>query len=178
VAPGGEHAAPTPAASDLEADVDLAIAADPYRWQIAGDWRRAAEAWRAMGCPYEEARALGEGDEPARRTALELLDRLGGRPLAERIRRALREAGARAVPRGMNEPTRRHIAGLTRREAEVLALLARGLTNAKIATALSRSPRTVEHHVEAILEKLEAASRDDAVAIAQARGLLDPAAEK
>jgi len=165
-------------ASGVEVEVDLDVAADPYRWQIAGDWRRAAEAWRAMGCPYEEARALGEGDEPAQRKALEALDRIGGRPLAERIRRALRDAGARAVPRGANEPTRQNVAGLTRRETEVLALLARGLSNAKIAAQLSRSPRTVEHHVEAILAKLATSTRDDAVAIAQERGLLGAAAEK
>ena len=176
---GERSATPTAtAASGIGTDIDLAVAADPYRWQIDGDWRGAADAWRAMGCPYEEARALGEGDEPARRQALDMLDRLGGRPLAERIRRALRDAGARAVPRGMNEPTRQNVAGLTRREAEVLALLARGLTNAKIAATLSRSPRTVEHHVEAILDKLAAASRDEAVAIAQARGLLGPVAKK
>ena len=156
---------------------DLRDAAEPYRWQIEGDWQRAADAWRAMGCPYEEARALGEGDEPAQRAALAVLDRLGARPLAERIRRALREAGVRAVPRGANEPTRQNAAGLTRREAEVLALLARGYRNAQIAAELSRSPRTIEHHVEAILAKLGAATREQALAVARERGLL-PAVRK
>ena len=138
----GDVAAPAPAGV-----VDLGDAADPYRRQIEGDWQNAAAAWRAMGCPYEEARALGEGDEPAQRAALALLDRLGARPLAERIRRVLRDAGARAVPRGANEPTRLNVAGLTRREAEVLELLARGYRNARIAAeavalaAHGRAPR-------------------------------------
>ncbi|MDE2370741.1 MAG: helix-turn-helix transcriptional regulator, partial [Burkholderiales bacterium] len=149
-----------------------ADAAEPYRWQIDGDWARAAAAWRARGCPYEEARALGEGDETAQRAAIAALDRLGARPLAEQIRRALRVAGVRAVPRGASEPTRQHAAGLTRRESEVLALLARGFSNARIAATLSRSPRTIEHHVEAILGKFAVTSRAAAVAAARERGLL------
>src|SRR5215510_965087 len=40
---------------------DIAV---PYRLQMAGNWRAAAEAWKQIGCPYEEAIALADGDEP------------------------------------------------------------------------------------------------------------------
>ncbi|MEP7294628.1 MAG: AAA family ATPase [Burkholderiales bacterium] len=146
--------------------------AEPFRLQIQGHWKEAAAAWRGMGCPYEEARALGDGDEAAQRVALDILDGLGARPLAERIRRQLRQAGARAVPRGAQARTRANAAGLTAREFAVLELLADGWRNAQIAQRLSRSPRTVEHHVEAILGKLDVATRGEAVATARRRGLL------
>jgi len=103
---------------------------------------------------------------------LAIFDSLGARPLAERLRRALRQAGARAVPRGAQPRTRANEAGLTGREMAVLALLADGWRNARIAQHLSRSPRTIDHHVEAILGKLGAANRTEAVAAAQRRGLL------
>src|SRR5690606_2101348 len=46
----------------------------PFAHEFAGRWREAADAWRQLGCPYERALALAEGDEPAQRTALAILD--------------------------------------------------------------------------------------------------------
>src|SRR6185436_18236023 len=63
-----------------------AWAARPFAWEVAGEWRRAAAAWGRLGCPYEQARALAEGDEAAQRAALETFDRLGARPDLERLR--------------------------------------------------------------------------------------------
>ena len=147
--------------------------AEPFRLQIEGSWQAAAAAWRDMGCAYEEARALAEGDEAAQRAALAILDRLGAKPLADRVRRQMRQAGVRSVPRGAAPFTRSNEAGLTARELEILALLADGKTNAQIASRLSRSARTVEHHVEAILAKLAVASRAEAAAAARKLGLLE-----
>jgi DNA-binding CsgD family transcriptional regulator len=56
----------------------------------------------------------------------------------------------------------------------VLALLGDGLRNAEIAERLYLSPRTVDHHVSAILRKLEAKSRGGAVAEGRRLGLLQP----
>lgn len=63
---------------------------------------------------------------------------------------------------------------LTPRELEVLTLLARGSSNKALAEALHISERTVKFHVSAILGKLGASNRTQAVAVATARGLLGP----
>jgi DNA-binding NarL/FixJ family response regulator len=61
---------------------------------------------------------------------------------------------------------------LTERELEVLPLLALGLPNKAVAQRLGISEHTVKFHVGAILSKLGAASRTEAVMIAARRGLL------
>ena len=48
-----------------ERDVPTDDLAEPYALQIAGDFAGAAAAWHELGCPYEEARALAESDDPA-----------------------------------------------------------------------------------------------------------------
>jgi DNA-binding NarL/FixJ family response regulator len=124
--------------------------------------------------PYEQALALAEGTEEALRESLAILDRLGAGPLAAIVRRRLRELGARNVPRGPLETTRANPAGLTDREFEVLQLLAQGCTNAQLARRLHRSPKTIDHHVSAVLEKLGVRSRAQAVSAAFSRGIVAP----
>jgi DNA-binding NarL/FixJ family response regulator len=85
----------------------------------------------------------------------------------------LRERGVRNVPRGPNETTRANPAGLTARETEVLRLLAQGCTNAQLARRLHRSTKTIEHHVAAVLEKLDVRSRAQAVAAAFSMGIIE-----
>jgi DNA-binding CsgD family transcriptional regulator len=148
-----------------------ACAAPPFARQVAGDWRRAAALWERLGCPYERARALAEGDEPAQLAALDIFGRLGARPDLERLRQRLRASGARHIPRGPRPATRGNPLGLTAREAEIAALLARALTNARIGARLHISPKTVDHHVSAILGKLGVASREEAGRVALQLGL-------
>ena len=83
----------------------------------------------------------------------------------------LRALGVRAVARRPRAATRRNPGGLTARELEVLALVAAGLQNREIASQLVVSPKTVEHHVSAILRKLEVPSRRDAAAAAPRLGI-------
>jgi DNA-binding CsgD family transcriptional regulator len=145
----------------------------PFLHQLRGDWPRAAEAWQAAGCVYEEALALGEvEDESARRRALDTLNGLGARPAAAIVARRLRGMGARGLPRGPRASTQANPAGLTARELEVLALVAEGLGNAEIAERLVLSQKTVDHHVSAILRKLDVRSRGQAAAEASRLGLL------
>jgi DNA-binding CsgD family transcriptional regulator/tetratricopeptide (TPR) repeat protein len=152
----------------------LAGAATPYKLQMAGDWRSAADAWERIGSPYEQALALLDGDEPALRMALATFERLGARPAAEIARQRLRARGARGVglPRGPRPTTRANPGGLTPRQLEILLLLAEGLHNNEIADRLTTTPKTVDHHVSAVLAKLHARSRAEAVRVAYELGLL------
>jgi DNA-binding CsgD family transcriptional regulator len=149
-----------------------ARAAEPYAAQMAGDWRRAADLWAELGCPYENALALADADDDeALRRALELLQELGARPAAAMVARRLRERGATGVPRGPRARTRQNEANLTARQVEVLALLREGLRNAEIAERLFLSEKTVDHHVSAILQKLGVQSRGQAAAEAARLGM-------
>jgi DNA-binding CsgD family transcriptional regulator/tetratricopeptide (TPR) repeat protein len=148
-----------------------ANAPEPVRLELAGDWRRAIDAWHEVEAPYEAALAALPGDERAARDALAALKRLGARGAVRAFSREREALGARAQ-RGPRHSTLANPAGLTRREQEVLEQLATGATNAGIAAALCVSERTVAHHVSAILLKLGTSNRLAAVQRAGAQGLL------
>jgi DNA-binding NarL/FixJ family response regulator len=84
----------------------------------------------------------------------------------------LRTRGIRAIPRGRRISTRTNPAGLTRREVQVLAVLVHGHTNSELARRMHLAPKTVEHHVSSILEKLDVRSRTQAVAAAFGLGIV------
>jgi DNA-binding NarL/FixJ family response regulator len=94
------------------------------------------------------------------RAALASFDRLGARHDFDEAAALLRELGD-AGPRGP-----RGSSFLTQREEEVLSLLGSGLSNAEVGKRLFISPKTAEHHVGRILEKLELRSRAEAAAYA------------
>ena len=149
--------------------------AGPYALEIAGDWSAAAARWHELGFRYEAALALAESDDEA--TVLEAIDQLqqlGARPAAAVVARRLRERGVRGVPRGPRPATRENPAGLTARELQVLTLLAEGLRNRQIAERLVVSEKTVDHHVSAILRKLDVRTRGEASAQAARLGLTVP----
>ena len=74
--------------------------------------------------------------------------------------------------------SREKLPDLSEREREVLALMARGLTNAQIALVLNISNRTVQHHVGHILHKLSAPNRTAAAAAAYSLGLFGNVAQQ
>jgi DNA-binding CsgD family transcriptional regulator len=150
----------------------IAGAPGPHRLSIRGDWRAAADEWERIGCPYERAEALADGDVAAMEEALQTFLTLGALPAADRVRQRLRRVGVKRLHRGPRASTRAHPAGLTRRESEILTLLAQHLSNPAIGEQLFVSPKTVEHHVSAILGKLGVATRDEAVVEARRRGWL------
>jgi DNA-binding CsgD family transcriptional regulator len=136
---------------------------EPYELELSGDPAGAAAAWDLLDSPYEAAMALaGSDDDDELRRSHERLLALGARPAAGIVARRLRERGARGLARGPRRATKEHPAGLTRRELEVLELVAEGLTNAEIATRLVISEKTVGHHVSAVLGKLGVGSRYEA----------------
>jgi DNA-binding CsgD family transcriptional regulator len=140
-----------------------ATAAEPWALHAAGRLRDAARAWQQLGAPYEAADALADSERPADLLeALRIFDELGAVVPGARVRRRLRARGVRGVPRGPRRTTVTHPAGLTPRQAEVLNLVARGLSDADIARHLHLSPKTVGHHVSAVLAKLDVSSRGEA----------------
>ena len=146
--------------------------AEPFALEMAGNWQGAAALWTQIGCPYEQALALAEGDADAQRQALAIFEQLGAQPAAALVRQRMRQQGRPGIPRGPRPSTRANKAGLTSRQVEVLLLLAEGHSNPEIASRLSTSAKTIDHHVSAILAKLQVHSRAQAIAKAHTLGLL------
>jgi DNA-binding CsgD family transcriptional regulator len=144
---------------------------EPYRHAFDADWAAAAGAWHALGCPYDAALALLDGDEAAVRRALGSFEALGAQAAVAVATRRLRDLGARGVPRGPRPTTRANPANLTVRELEIVPYLAAGQRNAEIAERLFLSPKTVGHHVGSILAKLEIRSRGEVAGAARRLGL-------
>lgn len=154
-----------------ELDRPPASIVGPFALHMSGDWQGAADEWERIGCPYEQAEALADGDEPAMRRALTIFTHLGADAAGDRLRAAMRNAGIRGVPSRPRASTRDAPGQLTRRQLEVLALVEAGLSNSEIADHLFISEKTASHHVSAILRKLNVRSRAEAGSIARK---LDP----
>jgi DNA-binding CsgD family transcriptional regulator len=145
----------------------------PVELGLAGRAQEAAAAWDELAMPYAAAWALLDGGEADMvREALKRFDQMGVPAAARHARRELRRLGASSIPTGSRSATRAHPAGLTQREQEVLALMAEGITDEQIAARLVISVRTVNHHVSAILTKLDVTSREAAGSEARRRGLV------
>jgi DNA-binding NarL/FixJ family response regulator len=100
--------------------------------------------------------------------------KLSARPLAARTAQALAVLGEPLGERsGQGAASRLRSGNLTRRQREILQLVAQGQTNGEIAHTLVLSPRTVEMHVANILAILDSRSRADAVRRAAELGLLE-----
>jgi DNA-binding CsgD family transcriptional regulator/tetratricopeptide (TPR) repeat protein len=134
----------------------------PHRAMIDGDWSHAADLFSEVGWEYSQALMLSLLDtHEALDAAIEVARRLGAPPLERRVSRRMRDLDF-SIPRRPLEATLANPASLTPRQAEVLELLAEGLTNAELADRLYVSPRTAEHHVQAILTKLGVSTRREA----------------
>jgi DNA-binding CsgD family transcriptional regulator len=84
----------------------------------------------------------------------------------------MRARGVTRLPRGPRPATRANQYGLTPRQLDILRLLAEGLSNVEIAGRLFIAPKTAEHHVAAVLAKLDVPSRQAAVRLARSRSLI------
>ena len=121
------------------------------QWQLS-HWRGGACAARSM--PFERALSLLEGDEETAREALNKLEQL-------------RTGGSRVVVRKPRASTKANPFSPTNLNLGVLDLLDKAMCNKELARRFSISPKIVDHHVSAILGKLEAKSRSEAPAIAR-----------
>jgi DNA-binding CsgD family transcriptional regulator len=130
----------------------------PYQMETSGDWRAAAAEWDRLGCPYDAALARLGGDLNAVQSAAATFRRFGARAAARRAQQRLGELRGPTL-RGRASHSKIDPHGLTRRQREVADLLAAGNSDAAIATALHLSPKTVGHHVEAILAKFDVGNR-------------------
>jgi DNA-binding CsgD family transcriptional regulator/tetratricopeptide (TPR) repeat protein len=148
-------------------------AAEPYRLAAQGDWEMAGLFWHERGIPYDRAVALSHGSTESKLESLAIFDELGAVPLSSRLRTELAAAGVSGVPRGPTRATRENPFGLTPRQMDVLRHLAENMTNVEIADRLFVFSRTVDHHVSAILGKLGATTRSEAVALARDAGIPD-----
>jgi HD-GYP domain-containing protein (c-di-GMP phosphodiesterase class II) len=122
----------------------------------------AADSYQAMTEPRPH-RARRDPDDIARELRREVAD---GRLDADAVDAVLGAAGHR-VPRRREGP-----AGLTRREVEVLILVAHGLSNRAIAERLVISPKTAGNHIEHIYTKIGCSTRAAASLFAMQNGLL------
>jgi HD-GYP domain-containing protein (c-di-GMP phosphodiesterase class II) len=122
----------------------------------------AADVCHAMSEPRPHRPALAAGQAVAQLRAEVRAGRLDG----DAVGAVLQASGHRAPAR------REGPAGLTWREVEVLALLARGHTNKEIARRLGVTPKTVSNHVEHVYTKLDVGSRAAATLFATQHGLV------
>src|SRR5829696_2099134 len=157
---------------------------DPERWQTAATaWERLEHPFDAAYARFRQAEALlarggsRQKAEQAIRRAHRTAVALGAAPLrrevellAQRGRLSLEEPeDTTASPEVRPSPATS--LGLTRREVEVLALVAQGRTNRQIGQALFITPQTASVHVSRILAKLGVTGRGEAAAIAHRLGL-------
>jgi DNA-binding CsgD family transcriptional regulator len=184
-----------PGASPVLTTSAVAALFDGERARLEGrsdpvQWQKAAAAWSALGRPYPAAyaqwrqaeallasRAPRAQAEETLRAAHAVAVRLGAAPLRRELEllaqcgRIRLEAPAEPVVAEPEAPSVAASLGLTRRETEVLALVAAGRTNRQIGQELFIAPKTASVHVSRILAKLGAAGRGEAAAIAHRLGL-------
>ena len=156
---------------------------DPVAWGSAADaWDRIARPFEAAYARYRRAEALlaegrrrGEATDDLRRAAV-VAAGLGAAPLLREIEtlatRSRIGLDDRAASPGAAMGSGSPALALTRREMEVLALLADGRTNRQIADALFISESTAGVHVSNILGKLGVTGRTEAAAVAYRSGLV------
>lgn len=142
----------------------------PAGKESSGDVTGAVRSWEESGYRLHAAITRAMLPDADLNSVFAELNRMGADGTMKGLRRELQRRGITHIPRGESPSTRENPAGLTRRQAEVLALMTAGCSNVAIADALFITPKTASHHVSAVLSKLNVASRLQAVAVATANG--------
>jgi DNA-binding CsgD family transcriptional regulator/tetratricopeptide (TPR) repeat protein len=144
------------------------VIAQPFAAELNCEYVTAAWLWDEIGSPYQAAVSLAQSNELALLTdALTRFEKLGAKSAVAWLRRRADVLGlGHALPRPRRGPyraARTHPMGLTEKEVDVLGFLSKGHGNLQIAQLLNRSQRTVEHHVAAVLSKLNANNRVEVI---------------
>ena len=144
------------------------VPAAPFAAELNNEHVNAAELWHEIGSPYQAAMSLAQSNDAIRLfDALERFEKLGAKSAIAWLRRRAEGLGVgNDLPkprRGPYRAARTHPMGLTEKEVNVLTLLNEGHGNFQIAKRLNRSQRTVEHHVAAVLAKLNANNRIEVI---------------
>lgn len=150
---------------------DDQVVAKPYQLELDGEYTAASQAWQNLGMPFNAGMSLlHDGQTFCQDRVLrawEMFDNMQAKAVLGWIRRkAQKEGWGNLLPRprrGPYQKSRQHPLGLTSKEQQVLKLLVTGVSNQKIAEALSRSVRTVENHISSILAKLNVTNRVEAM---------------
>jgi len=124
---------------------------------------KAANSWKHLGCPYEQALALFDGTDDNKRKAISIVQGLTADAVYQKMKLEMRTSGIKSIPRGIRKSTQSNPALLTSRELDVLQWMKEGLQNKEIAGKLFISAKTVDHHISSILFKLDVHSRIKAV---------------
>jgi DNA-binding NarL/FixJ family response regulator len=156
--------------------------ADAIVWDVGWDWDGPREGEERLGAGLPVLALVADEEGAAAAWALGCRGVVGRATDEEQLLAAVRAVAAGlaviapalagALLQAETAATTPTAVELTPRESQVLALLAEGLTNKAIAHQLSISDHTVKFHVNAILGKLNAQSRTDAVVRATRQGLI------
>ena len=136
----------------------------PFVLEMSGDYIGAAKHWQKLGLPHAAALSLLAANEQSYMlecaSILTSISAQAGLKCIALIAKQKNWDITNVSIRGRyNTKASQHPLGLTKKEQQVLVLLAKGENNKEISSKLSRSPRTVEHHVTSILTKLNAPNR-------------------
>ena len=156
----------------LDFDPPEGAMAGPVGLEWNGQIAEAADAWEQLGFPVETAITRALVPNANFEAVFGDLRRMGAEGVIRGLRRELERRGVKHIPRGERATTRNNPGGLTAREAEVLALIAAGHSNAAIANELFITEKTAGHHVSAVLAKLGVKSRVQAATLAVTNGLV------
>jgi predicted ATPase/DNA-binding CsgD family transcriptional regulator len=157
---------------DLDDPVGIALSLDTLAW-AAGAGRQALRALTLLGAADATWSAIQIGGPNTLREQHDAALRAARAAVSESAYREATAKGAamseaEAISYALGEPPRaarpagrpaRNVPGLTPREQEVAALIAGGMSNSQIAAALVISARTVETHVQHIMDKLGCSTR-------------------
>ena len=170
--PASPHCLPLPAATKTPPWCSARATPCARNWGLPSSSRnaRSMNGRRRLSSPRSAQTRRRRGDWPA--------GRMSPAEYTAKAEMVLAAIGSHQPPAAQPPPPRRDdqtttSLGLTKRETEVLRLLAEGLTNAQLADRLSISPSTVSSHLERIFAKLDVTTRGAAVAIAHRLGIAD-----